>query len=312
MYRLTMNNEELTMRGLLLLDKPPSITSFTAVSRTRRILGIKKAGHTGTLDPMATGVLPILLGGATRFSEFLPSHDKAYLAGLRLGVRTDTLDITGAVLEEKPVSVTRGEIEQALAQFRGVILQTPPMYSAKSQDGRRLYELARQGIEVEREPREVTIYRLEITQCPEKLSIVNSQFAIEVECSAGTYIRSLTDDLGRALGCGACMTSLRRTKANGYGIERCVTLEQLQQGSGAAGFIPLDEALSTYPAVQVSPAQAVRFRNGGALDLARLQTQTPAQGSLHRVYGDELFLGLGRIQGPELAIARLLTASTPS
>jgi len=283
------------MTSLLLLDKPSSITSFSAVARARRILGIKKAGHTGTLDPMATGVLPILLGGATRFSEFLPSHDKAYIAGFRLGVRTDTLDSTGTVLEERPASVTREEIERALAQFRGKIMQTPPMYSAKSQGGQRLYELARQGIEVEREARAVEIFVLDLLD----------EASVYVECSAGTYIRSLTDDLGRALGCGACMTSLRRTKANGYGIELCVTLEQLEQGC-TTGFIAIDEALSAYPAVQISPAQAVRFRNGGALDLARLQTQNPAEGTLHRVYGNDQFLGLGRIQGEELAIARLL------
>jgi len=283
------------MTSLLLLDKPSGITSFSAVARARRILGIKKAGHTGTLDPMATGVLPILLGGATRFSEFLPSHDKAYLAGFRLGVRTDTLDITGTILEERPVNVTRDEIEAALTQFRGKIMQIPPMYSAKSRDGRRLYELARQGIEVEREARPVEVYRLELVD----------DASIYVECSAGTYIRSLIDDAGRVLGCGACMASLRRTQANGCDISRCVTLEQLEQGS-VAGLIPLDEALSAYPAAHISPAQAVRFRNGGALDLARLQIQNPAEASLHRVYGNDEFLGLGRVQGGELAIARLL------
>ena len=284
------------MTSLLLLDKPSSITSFSAVARARRILNEKKAGHTGTLDPMATGVLPILLGPATRFSEFLPSHDKAYVAGFRLGVRTDTLDITGTILEKRPVHVTREEIEAALAQFRGKIMQVPPMYSAKSQGGQRLYELARQGIEVEREARAVEIYRLELA----------GEAELYAECSAGTYIRSLIDDLGQALGCGACMTSLRRTKANGYGIERCVTIEQLEQGS-AAGFVSIDEALSAYPAAHVTPAQATRFRNGGALDLARLQIQNPAEGTLHRVYGDDIFLGLGRVQGGELAIARLLT-----
>jgi len=284
------------MTSLLLLDKPEGLTSFSAVARARRILGIKKAGHTGTLDPMATGVLPILLGGATRFSELLPSHDKAYVAGIRLGITTDTLDITGQVLEERPVSVTREEIEQALGQFRGKIRQVPPMYSAKSQGGQRLYELARQGIEVEREARAVEIFTLDLLD----------EANIYVECSAGTYIRSLIDDLGRALGCGACMSSLRRTKANGYGIERCVTLEQLEQGSDA-GFIALDQALPSYPAVHITPTQAVRFRNGGALDLTRVQIQNPAEGTLHRVYGEEPFLGLGRIQGGELAIARLLT-----
>ena len=203
------------MMGLLLLDKPENITSFSAVNRARKLLNIKKAGHTGTLDPMATGVLSILLGAATRFAEFLPSRDKAYIAGMRLGVTTDTLDITGTVLEERPVTVTRGDIEAALGQFRGEIMQVPPMYSAKSQGGQRLYELARRGVEVEREARAVEIYRLDMLD--------NTH--IYVECSAGTYIRSLIDDLGRVLGCGACMASLRRVKAHGYGIDRCVTLE---------------------------------------------------------------------------------------
>jgi len=289
------------MTSLLLLDKPESITSFSAVARARRVLGIKKAGHTGTLDPMATGVLPILLGGATRFAEFLPSHDKAYIAGIQFGVVTDTLDITGTILEEKPVNVSRNEIEAALGQFRGNIQQVPPMYSAKSQGGQRLYDLARRGIEVEREAREVMIYRLELLE----------DLSLYVECSAGTYIRSLIDDLGRVLGCGACMSSLRRTKANGYRIDECVTLEELERG-GTHGFVSINKVLKAYPAVCVTPAQAVRFRNGGALDLARLKIQNPAGGELHRVYNEEFFLGLGRIQGGELAVARLLTASAPS
>ena len=305
------------MTGLLLLDKPPAITSFSAVARARRILGVKKAGHTGTLDPMATGVLPILLGGATRFAEFLPSHDKAYLAGFRLGLRTDTLDITGEVIEEKPVHVTRDDVERALAQFRGKIQQVPPMVSALKVDGVRLYDLARRGIEVEREARAVEFYALELAdECrcglqaardknffndPGRLQAAPTDYALYAECSAGTYIRSLIDDLGRALGCGAAMTSLRRVKANGYGIERCATLEQLERGE--AKLIPLDEVLAAYPAVTVTPAQALRFRNGGALDLARV-TLT-GEGELHRVYGEQ-FLGLGRVKAGELTVARLL------
>jgi len=285
------------MTGLLLLDKPPGMTSFSAVSRARRVLGVKKAGHTGTLDPMATGVLPVLLGGATRFAEFLPSRDKAYLAGFTLGITTDTLDITGNILLEKNINVSRETIQAALTHFRGNIMQTPPMVSALKKDGVRLYDLARRGIEVEREPRPVEIFALEL--------VGDSQ--LYVECSAGTYIRTLIDDLGAALGCGACMSSLRRVKANGCGIEQCVTLEQLERGEFAV--IPIDEALDAYPAVQVSPAQAVRFRNGGALDLDRTghseATKKPAEGELRRVYGD-IFLGLGRVQGDVLAIARLL------
>ena len=281
------------MTGLLLLDKPPNITSFSAVNQARRMLGVKKAGHTGTLDPMATGVLPILLGGATRFAEFLPSHNKAYLAGFRLGLMTDTLDITGKVLEARPVTATRGEIEGALGQFRGRIMQVPPMVSALKKDGKRLYELARQGIEIAREARPVEIFALELVD----------DTHIHVECSAGTYIRSLIDDLGQVLGCGATMTSLRRTKANGYAIEQCTALEQLELRKN---IIPADQLFLTYPEVRVSPAQATRFHNGGALDLARLQIQHPTQEQLHRVYGEDIFLGLGRVQGEQLAIARLL------
>jgi len=296
------------MTGLLLLDKPEGMTSFSAVNRVRRIIrdssvpqpnGEKsalpglKAGHTGTLDPMATGVLPILLGGATRFAEFLPSHNKAYLAGFQLGLTTDTLDITGRVLEERPVAATREDILAALAPFRGNIMQIPPMVSALKKDGKRLYELARQGIEVAREARPIEIFSLELAD----------DMHIHVECSAGTYIRSLIDDLGQSLGCGATMTSLRRTKANGYAIEQCQTLEQLELQKT---IISIDQALSTYPEVRVTPAQAVRFRNGGALDLIRLHVKDPLELQLYRVYHEDIFLGLGRVQGDQLAIARLL------
>jgi len=290
--------------GLILLDKPEGMTSFSAVNRVRKVLGVKKAGHTGTLDPMATGVLPILLGGATRFSEFLPSHDKAYLAGFQLGITTTTLDITGEVLTRQAANISQQEIAAALESFRGNIMQVPPMVSALKKDGVRLYELARQGIEIERDARPVTIFKLE--------RVAENQ--IYVECSAGTYIRTLIDDLGQCLGCGAAMTSLRRTKANGYMIEQCITLEQLEQGEFS--IIPIDQALSAYPEVHVSEAQATRFRNGGQLDLARIDlNKTRIEHSeaaephrhrrCYRVYGEK-FLGLGRIQGEELAIARLL------
>jgi len=290
--------------GILLLDKPAGLTSFSAVSRVRRICNIKKAGHTGTLDPMATGVLPILFGGATRFAEFLPSHDKAYLAGFQLGITTTTLDISGEILTQSPAEhIMRDDILQALVQFRGKIMQVPPMVSALKKDGKRLYELARQGIEIERPARPVEIFTLELVD----------KTQIYVECSAGTYIRSLIDDMGRSLGCGAAMNSLRRTKANGFDISHGQTLEQLEQGQ--ARILPIDQALDAYPAVQVSPAQAVRFRNGGHLRCSYVASLCPnqvsekfdpAEGELYRVYHEEDFLGLGRAQGENLAIARLL------
>jgi len=278
------------MCGLVLLDKPEGITSFTAVNRVRRVLNCKKAGHTGTLDPLATGVLPILLGGATRFADFLPSNRKAYLAGFQLGVTTSTLDITGEVLTQQPVSATRENILAALAPFRGKIMQVPPMVSALKKDGKRLYELARQGIEIEREPRPVEIFALEL-QGDE----------LYMECSAGTYVRSLIDDLGHALGCGACMTTLRRVAANGFDIAQCTPLEQITD----APILAMEDVLAAYSVVQVSAAQAARFRNGGALDLTRTNITNPAEQQLYRVFGDD-FLGLGRVQSDELAIARLL------
>jgi len=279
------------MTGLLLLDKPEGITSFTAVNRVRRALNCKKAGHTGTLDPLATGVLPILLGGATRFAEFLPSNRKAYLAGFKLGVTTSTLDITGEVLTQQPADIPREQIEHALAPFHGKIMQVPPMVSALRRDGVRLYELARQGIEIEREPRPVEIFALEL---------VGEQ--LYVECSAGTYIRSLIDDLGCVLGCGACMTTLRRVAANGFDITQCTPLEDIDH----AEILPMEDVLDNYPAVRITPAQAVRFRNGAALALARTTITNPIDHEVYRVFDEDIFLGLGRVQSDELAIARLL------
>lgn len=295
------------MTGILLLDKPQEMTSFTGASRVRRISGAKKTGHTGTLDPMATGVLPILLGGATRFCELLPSHDKAYIATLRLGQTTDTLDITGEVLSESEFDVSREEFEKVLCTFVGTTMQKPPMYSAKSQNGVRLYKLARQGIEVERESREVTISVAKVLDCDEK----NGEYTIEVECSAGTYIRSLICDIGETLGCGAVMTALRRTKANGFSIEDCLTLEELEKkaADGTLGevIIPIETALSSYREVEVTQPQATRFTNGGALSVERLKVKSCEDGELLRVVspqGD--FLGIGEVSAEELKVKRLL------
>lgn len=295
------------MTGILLLDKPQEMTSFTAASRVRRITGAKKTGHTGTLDPMATGVLPVLLGGATRFCELLPSHDKAYIATLRLGQTTDTLDITGEVLSESEIDVSREDFEKVLGGFVGTTMQKPPMYSAKSQNGVRLYKLARQGIEVERESREVTISVAEIISCDESAG----EYTIEVECSAGTYIRSLISDIGEKLGCGAVMTALRRTKANGFSIESCITLEELEKraadGTLDEVIIPIETALSSYREVAVTQPQATRFTNGGALSVDRLKVKLDEQDELCRVISPQgEFLGIGEVSGEELKVKRLL------
>ena len=281
------------MSGFIFLDKPNGITSFTAVNRVRRITGVKKAGHTGTLDPMATGVLPIMLGGATRFAQYLPVHDKSYRAKILLGTVTDTLDITGEILEEREVNVTDAELLSAVMSFKGNIKQLPPMYSAVSKDGVRLYKLARQGIEIEREARDVTIYDISIAE-----PLKDREFVIDVSCSAGTYIRSLANDIGEKLGCGATISELRRTSANSITVDRTVTLEELKKitadGKLSEIIAPCDEMLGCYTAVYISEKQAARFGNGGELDLTRIRN-CPDSG-ICRVYSPEKkLLGLGRI-----------------
>ena len=281
------------MTGFVYLDKGEGMTSFFAASRLRKIFDMKKIGHTGTLDPMATGVLPVALGGATRFIELIPSHDKAYRASFRLGTTTDTLDITGEVLSEREVSSLAADVERVLGQFRGEISQLPPMYSAIKKDGVRLYTLARQGIEVEREERRITIYRLEMTRADEE----RNEYEIEVECSNGTYIRSLISDIGEALGCGAVMTSLRRIKANGIDEGRCYTIEMLEklkaEGRLSEAVEAVDEILS-YSKIKVSEAQSKRFSNGGSLDCNRFGGDKAP--GLHCVYSNEgAFLGIGEI-----------------
>lgn len=296
------------MTGIICLDKQEHMTSFSAVARARRITGEKKAGHAGTLDPMATGILPVLFGGATRFMEFLPVHDKGYRARIQLGMTTDTLDTTGTVLTRSGVRVSKAQVEQALAAFRGDILQVPPMYSALSKNGVRLYELARRGEEVERQARPVTIYRLELTEFDGQ----TQECTLNVLCSKGTYIRSLADDLGRLLGCGAVMSGLRRTYAAGFSLKDCVTLDTLselaQQGKLSQCMIPLERVLAAYPSLSVTQAQAVRFANGGALDADRLRFAEKRDG-LFRVYSpDERFLGLGELlpEERELKVRRVL------
>lgn len=285
------------MTGFIFLDKPEGITSFTAVNKTRRLLGIKKAGHTGTLDPMATGVLPIMLGGATRFSQYLPVHDKAYRAKILLGTVTDTLDTTGEILETREVNVTDDELRDAVMSFLGEIKQLPPMYSAVSKDGVRLYKLARQGIEIERESRDVTIHSIEIVS-----GLENNEFVIDVSCSAGTYIRSLAADIGEKLGCGAVISELRRTFANGIEIERTVTFEEIEKAVADDKIeeliAPCDEMLSAYPAVQVTEKQALYFSNGGALDLNRVKDKQSI--GICRVKApDGKLMGLGNIDREE-------------
>jgi tRNA pseudouridine55 synthase len=297
------------MTGLIVIDKPRDITSFAAVSRLRRIVGEKKAGHTGTLDPMATGVLPIMLGGATRFSELLPSHDKGYRAKIRLGTTTDTLDVTGEELTRQDVTTNVADFERVLKSYVGDINQIPPMYSAISKDGVRLYELARKGIEIERETRPVTIYSATLLSFDEE----THEYEIDVKCSAGTYIRSHAADIGNSLGCGGILTALRRTLANGFTLENSVTFEQLeklvQQDNTDDYLLSVDSVLHAYSPVTLTAAQSVRFKNGGNLFLNRLKIV--AELGYYRVYSDEnMFLGVGEIKegSEEMSVKRVFTS----
>ncbi len=291
------------MQGILCLDKPQEMTSFIACACVRRALGVKKTGHAGTLDPMATGVLPILCGGATRALEWLPDHDKRYLVTVRFGAVSDTQDIWGAVEETGKPLPTRDALEDALTHFRGDILQTPPMMSAIKKDGVRLYELARKGIEIEREARPVTIHTLDL------LSFDGETAVLDCACSKGTYMRVIAADLGQRLGCGALMSGLRRTLAAGFSLEECLTLEQIREeaanGTVARHVLPVDRVLECYPSVTVTQAQANRFRNGGALAPERLRQEIEG---VTRVYApDGQFLGLGKPKDGELAVARLFS-----
>lgn len=295
------------MTGIICIKKDKDITSFGVVAKVRGITGERKAGHTGTLDPMATGVLPVMLGGATRFLDFLPDSDKGYRAKFVLGKTTDTYDITGKITDESKVNVGYDDVKLVLDKFRGEISQLPPMYSAVSIDGKRLYDLARQGIEVERQSRQVNIKKLEL------LESTDNEYTIDVVCTKGTYIRSLIFDIGAELGCGATMTALTRTLAMGFGLDDCVTLGELQQRrDNNSGFddvlIDIERILKPYDSVYVTEAQAKRFSNGGALALDRIR-KSILNKQLCRVYSQNgMFLGLGEgcIEKNELSVKRLL------
>lgn len=283
------------MNGILIIDKPTDFTSFDVIAIVRGCMHERKTGHTGTLDPMATGVLPVLLGSATKAQELLPDTDKEYIAEFRFGMTTDTLDITGKVISTSDIKVTREQLEKVLPEFRGDIMQKPPMYSAVYKDGVRLYELARKGIEVEREERPANVSLLELTDFDE-----NAQCGgFKISCSKGTYIRVICDDIGRLLGCGCVMTSLKRTRACGYTLDDAVTLAKLRElaplGKAESLVKPVDSIFAHLRSVKISEKQTVRFKNGASLMLSRLSSiKNTDDGELFRVYGyDGEFLGLG-------------------
>ncbi|MBQ7522403.1 MAG: tRNA pseudouridine(55) synthase TruB [Clostridia bacterium] len=298
------------MNGIIVIDKPKDFTSFDVVAVMRGIARTKKVGHTGTLDPMATGVLPLLFGNATKVQDILPDTDKEYIADFQLGITTDTLDITGKRLSQKAVNVSDTDIRNILPLFTGDILQTPPMYSAVQVDGKRLYQLARQGITVEREKRKIHISKLEL------LSYVPQTHTgmLKIQCSKGTYIRTLIDDIGNMLKCGGTMTALCRTYACSYHLKDAVSLETAKelarQNNLESVLRSVEDVFTQYRWVKVSDLQAKRFSNGGRLDLNRLYLNDFLENEIIRVKTlQNQFLGLGRadIQTQQLCLYKLFS-----
>ncbi len=272
------------MNGIVIVDKPQGWTSQDVTARLRRVFNTRRIGHGGTLDPMATGVLPVFVGRATRGVEFFEHAEKTYETVLRLGLCTDTEDITGTILEEKPVSLTENHVLAVLPQFRGEILQVPPMYSALKVNGQKLCDLARKGKEVERQSRPITIHELTF------LGMEGTDVRLRVRCSKGTYIRTLCKDIGAALGCGGCMAALRRVSAGEYTIEESVPLQTLLETEAPETFLrQVDTMFRNHPAVTLTEKQEARCRNGNSFSIT-LPDDT------YRVYGKNgEFLALSKV-----------------
>ena len=288
--------------GIIPVHKPQGFTSFDVIAKMRGILKTKKLGHAGTLDPMATGVLPVFVGTATKACDILPDNDKAYKAEFVLGQKTDTGDITGKVTEEKDCSAFTGkDILSALTKFTGEIMQVPPMYSAVSVGGKRLYELARKGIEVEREPRKIEVFSLRLISFDED----EKRGVLYIECSKGTYIRTLIEDIAESFGAVATMTALCRVKASGFDISECVTLEELSAMDDFSEVItPIERVFSYLPKVTLNEAQTRMYKNGMRLSLSRIKNLP--QGECLAVFGGKEFLGtaLADREKGELIIAK--------
>jgi tRNA pseudouridine55 synthase len=289
--------------GVLLLDKPVGLSSNDALIKAKRVMNAKKAGHTGTLDPFATGLLPLCFGEATKFSQDLLEADKTYDATVHLGIMTNTGDTEGEAIETREVDVTIEQIEAALARFRGPILQVPPMYSALKRDGKAYYEYAREGITLEREARPVTIHGLEL------IGYEAPMLKIRVTCSKGTYVRVLGEDIGAALGCGAHLNALRRIQVGALTADTMISLEDLQAHAEPLSLLaPVDALLSSFPAVELTPELAKRFLNGQRLALGKESVMVPQALGRVRVYNDGKLLGTANLQeyailAPERLIA---------
>ncbi|MDD5921253.1 MAG: tRNA pseudouridine(55) synthase TruB [Oscillospiraceae bacterium] len=298
------NADQGELSGILLIDKPEGFTSFDVVAKVRGIARTRKVGHGGTLDPMATGVLPLFLGAATKACDILPDQTKAYEAWFRLGQTTDTQDCTGKVLSEREVSCTAAQVEEALSWFRGDFLQMPPMYSAIWVQGRRLYDLAREGVEVERQSRPVTVHELRLLEAREE----NHLYKIYVSCSKGTYVRTICHDVGQTLGCGAVMTGLRRVISSGYRVEDAITIEQAQQMADADTLrekvLPVETAFTAYEKIRLTAKNARLFQNGVRLSSSRVGC-AGIKGDFCVFGPDGQFLGLGCEEQGELRIRKL-------
>ncbi|WP_313035422.1 tRNA pseudouridine(55) synthase TruB [Massilia alkalitolerans] len=289
--------------GVLLLDKPVGLSSNDALMKAKRVFNAKKAGHTGTLDPFATGLLPLCFGEATKFSQDLLEADKTYEATVHLGIMTTTGDTEGELIEQREVDVTREQVEAVLARFRGPIFQVPPMYSALKRDGKALYEYAREGITLEREARPVTIHALSLVEYTAPL------LKILVTCSKGTYVRVLGEDIGAALGCGAHLNALRRVQVGALSTERMISLEDLQAHADPLSLLaPVDALLSSFPSVELTAELAKRFLNGQRLALGKESVSVPSELGRVRVYHEGKLLGTAHLQeyailAPERLIA---------
>ncbi len=282
------------MNGILNVYKPEGLTSHNVVSFVRRTLNMKRVGHTGTLDPMATGVLPVLVGNATKLSELIMADEKKYTARVTLGIKTDTEDITGEIIEKNEVNVTLDDIIETAKQFTGEIEQIPPMYSAIKVDGQKLYKLARQGVEIERKPRKITIYSIDI------YDFDGANFTMDVHCSKGTYIRSLCRDIGDALGCGATMSALQRTMSGIFKKENSYTFEEIEKiaKSGKIEEILMkpDDVLGDFIAINVSNENAIKIKNGIRLRPNQLGISDFCEEQMFRIYEEDMLICLLKVK----------------
>ncbi len=296
------------MNGILCVNKPAGFTSFDVVAKLRGILRERRLGHGGTLDPMATGVLPVFVGTATRACDIMPDNTKSYRAGFRFGETTDTQDVTGEVLTRSDTAVGEDALRAVISEFIGDIMQLPPMYSAVQVNGQRLYDLARKGVEVEREPRPITVYGIDLVSYDE----ASREGALDISCGKGTYIRTIINDIGERLGCGGVMTSLVRTSSGGFTLADCFTFEQIQQARDedrlAELILPTERVFAKLPRIVLGEAQTRMYRNGVKLDLARVR-DIKQDVTDYAVYGsDGAFIGtaLADFEGGILRVAKNL------